>query len=90
MEFIHLKNTKNFDSKIGGVTMTFFPINFIIIPFILPVVGFQSERLSDFILKIQYAILIFIYCLIAIIFSVILIPLLILKSLINQIYVIIF
>ena len=52
MEFINLKNTKNFDQLFGGVTMTFFPINILLLPFILPVVGFKSMRLNEFILKI--------------------------------------
>ena len=52
MDFINLKNIKAFDPNVGGVTMTFFPINILLFPFILPVIGFKSSRLSDFILKI--------------------------------------
>ena len=52
MEIIKLKNSNSFDNLFGGVTITFFPISVIVLPFVIPVVVFKSERLNDFILKI--------------------------------------
>jgi len=52
MEIIKLKNSNSYDSLYGGVTLTFFPISVIVLPFVIPVVVFKSERLNDFILKI--------------------------------------
>ena len=52
MNIIRLKNTNSYDKLYGGVTITFFPISIIMLPFIIPVVVFKSERLNDFILKI--------------------------------------
>jgi len=40
MDIIQQKNSKNYDPILGGVTMTFFPINILLLPFILFVVGF--------------------------------------------------
>lgn len=52
MNIIKLKNSSSYDEIYGGVTITFFPVSIIVLPFIVPVVFFKSERLSDFILKI--------------------------------------
>mmetsp|Transcript_11812 Transcript_11812/g.18171 ORF Transcript_11812/g.18171 Transcript_11812/m.18171 type:complete len:182 (+) Transcript_11812:6197-6742(+) len=52
MNIIKLKNSSSYDKLIGGVTLSFFPINVFLLPFIIPVVFFKSERLNDFILKI--------------------------------------
>lgn len=49
---IRQKNNISYDSFIGGITLTFFPINFIVIPFIAPVILFRSKRISDFLLKV--------------------------------------
>jgi len=51
MNIIKLKNTNSYDKLFGGVTITFFPISIIMLPFVIPVVVFKSERLNDFILK---------------------------------------
>ena len=49
---IRLKNSVSYDRFLGGVTITFFPINFIILPFIMPIIVLKSKRASDFLLKI--------------------------------------
>jgi len=41
-----------FDKYIGGVTMTFFPINVLMLPFVLPVLYFRNARMSDLALKL--------------------------------------
>ena len=87
MEIIKLKNSNSFDNLYGGVTITFFPISVIVLPFVIPVVVFKSERLNDFILKIQYALMILMYCLIAVVVAVPLLPLLYVKSIMNAIYI---
>ena len=88
MDIIKLKNISEFDPLIGGVTMTFFPINVWLLPFLPFVVIFRSERLSDFILKIQYTYMILLYCLIGALISVPLFPFLYLKSILNGMYII--
>ena len=52
MNIIKLKNSSSYDPINGGVTITFFPVSIFVLPFIIPVVLFKSERLNDFILKI--------------------------------------
>ena len=51
MNIIKLKNSNKYDKLYGGVTITFFPISIIVLPFVIPVIMFKSERLNDFILK---------------------------------------
>jgi hypothetical protein len=84
---IKLKNTNSYDKLYGGVTITFFPISIIMLPFVIPVVFFKSERLNDFILKMQYAVMILMYCLLGFTISIPLIPLLYLKLIMNAIFI---
>lgn len=87
MNIIKLKNSSSYDTLYSGVTITFFPISIIVLPFIAPVVLFKSERLNDFILKMQYGILIIMYCFLAVIISIPICPLLYFKSIFNAIYI---
>jgi hypothetical protein len=79
MNIIRLKNTNSYDKLYGGVTITFFPISIIMLPFIIPVVVFKSERLNEFILKIQYTVMILMYCIIGFFISFPIIPMLYMK-----------
>jgi len=38
MNIIRLKNSSSYDELTGGVTITFFPISVVVLPFIVPVV----------------------------------------------------
>ena len=87
MEIIKLKNSKSYNEIYGGVTLTFFPISLIALPFMIPIILLKSERMNDFILKIQYALMILLYCLIAIVLSIPLLPLLYVKCIINAVYI---
>mmetsp|Transcript_30418 Transcript_30418/g.46594 ORF Transcript_30418/g.46594 Transcript_30418/m.46594 type:complete len:246 (-) Transcript_30418:419-1156(-) len=49
---IRQKNAVVFDKYIGGVTMTFFPINMLMVPFIIPILYIRNARASDFVLKL--------------------------------------
>mmetsp|Transcript_40106 Transcript_40106/g.61283 ORF Transcript_40106/g.61283 Transcript_40106/m.61283 type:complete len:88 (-) Transcript_40106:460-723(-) len=51
MEIILLKNSQCYDKVYGAITMTYFPINIILLPFILPMIILKSERLNDAVLK---------------------------------------
>ena len=84
---IKLKNSVAYDKFIGGVTLTFYPINIIMLPFIAPIVAFRSARVSDFLLKIQYVIMMLMYCGIASTFIVPMAPFLYLKILSNSIFI---
>lgn len=87
MNIIKLKNSSSYDKLYGGVTITFFPVSIVILPLIAPVVLFKSERLSDFILKLQYSIMMLLFCLIGLLFAFPIIPLLYCKSVINAIFI---
>ena len=87
MNIIRLKNSSSFDELTGSISITFFPISICVLPFIIPVVLIGSERLNDFILKIQYALMILFYCCIAVVFSIPILPLLYMKSVINAVYI---
>lgn len=87
MNIIKLKNTNSYDKLYGGVTITFFPISIIMLPFVIPVVVFKSERLNDFILKMQYAVMILMYCLLGFFLSMPIIPLLYFKLISNAIFI---
>jgi hypothetical protein len=87
MNIIKLKNSNSYDNFYGGVTITFYPISIIMLPFVIPVVIFKSERLNDFILKIQYAVMILMYCILGSIISIPIIPMLYFKIIVNGIFI---
>ena len=62
---IKLKNSVSYDKFIGGVTITFFPINLVMLPFSIPIIILRSKRMSDILLKFQYVIMIVLYCIMA-------------------------
>lgn len=49
---IKLKNSVAYDKFVGGATLTFFPINIVMLPFIVPIISFRSARASDTVLKL--------------------------------------
>ena len=54
-----MKNHLSYDPIIGSVTTTFFPINVIMIPFMLIVIGVKNKKLNEMVNKLQYAAMIF-------------------------------
>jgi len=80
---IRLKNSVSYDIYLGGITTSYFPINIILLPFIVPILMLRNERLNDIILKSQYWLLMICYLIIASLTSVFLVPLLYLKCLVN-------
>lgn len=48
---IKMKNSVSYDKVIGGITLTFFPLNILVLPFIPVVTVFRKESVSDFVLK---------------------------------------
>ena len=84
---IRLKNSVAYDKFLGAVTITFFPINILMLPFIPPITILRSARASDFLLKLQYVIMILLYCVLACIMVVPIIPILYLKMLTNSIFI---
>mmetsp|Transcript_11811 Transcript_11811/g.18168 ORF Transcript_11811/g.18168 Transcript_11811/m.18168 type:complete len:85 (+) Transcript_11811:1094-1348(+) len=50
-KIIRLKNSKSYDKYCGGATLTFFPVNILLMPFLLPLFIMRSPRASDFALK---------------------------------------
>ena len=84
---IKLKNSISFDKFIGGVTLTFFPINIIMLPFSIILTSLRSMRGSDIMLKIQYSFMMVLYCIIAALLFVPTAPILIFKIYANSIYI---
>jgi len=83
---INLKNSQSFDSRIGAITISFFPINIVLLPFMQGVLQMQSERLNDSILKAQFVFLIMLYILVIVAIVLPLFPLIYLKVLFNGAY----
>jgi len=86
---IKLKNSISYDKFIGGVTLTFFPINIIMLPFSLILTALRSKRGSDIMLKIQYSIMMVIYCIISAIMFIPSAPILIVKIYTNSVFILI-
>jgi hypothetical protein len=84
---IKLKNSIAYNQFIGGITITFFPINILILPFIIPVIMLRSKRVSDFLLKFQYTLMVLIYAFIAMVIIVPLTPILFFKIIVNSVYI---
>ena len=49
---IRMKNSLAYDKYSGGATLSFFPVNIIILPMMLPILVMRSSRISEFALKI--------------------------------------
>jgi len=84
---IKLKNSISYDKFIGGVTLTFFPINIIMLPFSLILTALRSKRASEIMLKIQYSFMMILYCIISAVMFVPAAPALILKNYTNAIFI---
>lgn len=84
---IKLKNSISYDKFIGGVTLTFFPINIIMLPFSLILTALRTKRGSDIMLKIQYSIMMIIYCIISAFMFIPTAPILIFKVYANSIFI---
>lgn len=87
MNIIQLKNSKSYHDVYGAVTITFFPINIPVLLFIIPIIMFKSKQLNEFVLKIQYAQMVLIYCLLAALLSICIYPLLYFKIITNAIFI---
>lgn len=84
---IKLKNSVAFDKYIGGVTLTFFPINILMLPFIPFILFFRSSRASDFLLKLQYGFMMVMYCILSGLFIVPFSPILYIKVVVNAFFI---
>lgn len=84
---IKMKNSVSFDKFIGGVTLTFFPINILMVPFIPPIVALRNVRASDFMLKCQYTVMMLIYCGLAGVMIIPMTPVLYVKSVVNSLFI---
>mmetsp|Transcript_30416 Transcript_30416/g.46592 ORF Transcript_30416/g.46592 Transcript_30416/m.46592 type:complete len:126 (+) Transcript_30416:830-1207(+) len=85
---IRMKNSESYDKYVGGATLTFYPINIIITPFLIPIMIVRSTRVSDFALKIQYTLMVVLYCFIIAVLVVPAVPLLYLKAVVNALYIV--
>ena len=67
--------------------MSFFPFNILVVPLIPLILKMRSPKLSNFILKIQYGLLMINFSVLALVFLIMLIPLFFFKSLLNSIFI---
>mmetsp|Transcript_12406 Transcript_12406/g.19390 ORF Transcript_12406/g.19390 Transcript_12406/m.19390 type:complete len:168 (-) Transcript_12406:968-1471(-) len=84
---IKMKNSVAYDKHVGGATLTFYPINIMVLLFMIPIFSIRSSRASDFALKIQYMVMVLLYGIVICVFVVPTIPILYVKCLINTIYI---
>ena len=84
---IKLKNSVSYDKFIGGVTITFFPINLIMLPMATPIILLRSKRASELLLKMQYVIMIILYCFLAFLMVIPATPVLLLKVYTNAFFI---
>ena len=87
LRIIKLKNKVSYDKYVGCITLSFFPLNILIVPFIPIIIKMRSTRISDFLLKIQYGIMMIIYSSTALLLIFPLAPVLYCKILINSFYI---
>jgi hypothetical protein len=87
---IRMKNSSRYDAHLGAISLTFFPINILIAPFILPIIFIKSKRISDFFLKFQYTMMMVMYAFAAGLFIVLLTPLLFIKVVANSFYILLY
>ena len=85
---IKMKNSISYDKFIGGCTLTFFPLNILMLPLIPPIIALRNPRASDFLLKMQYVTMMVIYSILAGAAIIPLTPILYIKSVANAIYII--
>jgi archaellum component FlaF (FlaF/FlaG flagellin family) len=86
---LDMKNRLTYDPMIGSVTSTFFPINILMIPFMIPVIIVQNKKLNEMINKLQYAALIFFQAFVILILQFILFPIMYVKMVLNSINIMI-
>ena len=82
-----MKNHLSYDPIIGSVTSTFFPINVIMIPFMLIVTGVKNKKLNEMINKTQYVGMIFLQSFAIMIFQLLLSPFMYAKLVLNSFYI---
>lgn len=87
LRIIQLKNQVSYDKHVGCITLSFFPLNIMIIPLIPLIIKLRSPRISDFLLKIQYSIMMLFYSILALFMIFPLAPLLYCKLLINSFFI---
>ena len=85
---IKMKNSISYDKFIGGCTLTFFPLNILMLPLIPPIIALRNPRASDFVLKIQYVFMMVTYSILAGAAIIPMTPILYIKSVANSIYII--
>ena len=84
---LQYKNSSGYDSIYGAISLSFFPLNVFLIPFFLPVILLKSKQINDFVLKLQYIILLSLYTFVGSIFLICVAPLLYIKTIANSVYI---
>ena len=88
LRIVQLKNNLAYDKYIGCITLSFFPLNIMVMPFIPLIVKLRSPRISDFLLKMQYGIMMVFYSIVSLVLILPITPLLYGKILANSFYIV--
>lgn len=84
-----MKNHLSYDPVIGSVTSTFFPVNVVMLPLMLPVVVVKNRKLNELVNKLQYASMIVLQITAITLFQVILSPIMYVKMVLNSFHIMI-
>jgi len=87
LDVIQVKNRQGYHPKFGAITISFFPLNVILLLYYPIALIMASERIDDFFVKAQYFSLVIIYCLLGLISSVVLFPIFYFKMVANSVYI---
>ena len=86
---LEMKNHLAYDPVIGSVTSTFFPINIVMLPMLVPVLVVQNRKLNEMVNKLQYAAMIVLQISAISLFQVILSPIVYAKMVLNSFHIMI-
>ena len=84
---LQYKNSSGYDSIYGAISLSFFPLNVILGPFFIPVIVLKSKLISDFVLKLEYVILMTFYVSFGAFFLLAVSPILYIKTIVNSAHI---
>jgi hypothetical protein len=86
---LETKNHLSHDPIIGSITSTFFPINIIMLPMMIPVLFVKNKKLNEMINKLQYAGMIVLQTIAITLFQILLFPIMYAKMVLNSFHIMI-
>lgn len=86
---LEMKNHLEFDPIIGSVTSTFFPINILMLPMMIPVITVKNKKLNEMVNKLQYSVMICLQSFAIMGFQIVLSPIMYAKMVLNSFHIMI-